>query len=75
MASVLSAVDLLVSSGSALLRLAALVDTPTVGLFRRNADRRAPRGRRHRYLERNPLKRLPVEEVAALCEATVARLE
>ncbi len=73
LAAVLLHLELLISSGSELLQLSALVGTPTLGLFQRNGRRRAPRGKKHRHLERSPLKSLTVEDVLAVCEAMMAR--
>ncbi len=75
LAAVFRNLDLFVSSESALLQLCALVGTPTLGLFRSDGRRRAPRGARHRHLERNPLKSLPADDVQAVCEIMMARRE
>lgn len=73
LAAVLLHLELFIGSDSELLQLCALVGTPTLGLFQRNGRRRAPRGKPHRHLERNPLKSLPAEDVLPVCEAMMAR--
>lgn len=72
MAAVLAQLQLVVASDSALLQLAAAVGTPTLGLFRRHAERCAPEGDGHRYLQRSRLKKLKVAEVLGVVESLVA---
>lgn len=62
-AAVLARLDLVIASDSWLLQLAAAVGTSTVGLFPRDARRRAPRGPRHRAIERRRLAKIGIEEV------------
>ena len=67
MAAVLGKLDFLVAGDSWMLHLAAAVGTATIGLFESRARQNAPRGDRHRYLEKRPLKKLDVDEVLDLC--------
>lgn len=72
LAAVLSKLDLVVAADSGMLHLAAAVGTPTLGLFRRNAQRYAPRGREPRFLQRSKLKTLGVQEVVDAVELRLA---
>ena len=73
LAGVLFHLDLVVAGDSSLLQLAYAVGAPTLGLYRKDSERCIPaESNRHQILERNPLKRLSVDEVAERCEAALA---
>ena len=64
LAAVFSHLDLFVAADCAMLHIAAAVGAPTLGLYEHSAQRVAPRDEGADALEKQPLAKLSVEEVA-----------